>query len=515
MPDIQATRFRTSMQLAVLGCAALAGLLLRLHNLAGEGLWLDELWAATFTQLGLQDTLVAVLRFDVHPPLYYLQLNAWAALFGRSDAALLANSVFWGMATLAAVHLAARRLLGSATATLAVAVTAVAGGEVFYAQELRMYAMMSCLAVIAWYAAARFATEQSRAHGIGVVLDTALLAASHGASVVPVSCVGVFLLLRLGIRESLRPRALLVYALIGLSLLPWLINSFLRGVTHIAPLSLQGVASTVGGWLFGFYPAITAGQAALGCAVVALAAGAALLSGRALRDMALAFLLWPVLFGAAVSVFLRPIWIARGFEFCAPFACIAVAALLVRAWQLAAGRTARFLRAGVVGAGLALLLAMATSSSGQAGAGRKMEYREAAAFLRTYLRPGDVVYTPALFTYWGVARYLVGPSWGDPLAVMDPLRPVRDSNAWDSVYARLGRDWIERLHLLPRTRSVPVLGAELVIGWTPSDAVRNAATLWVVGSGDVRPEDLALCEGEAATRTQFRGMAVHQVNCRR
>src|SRR5690242_5025221 len=90
-----APRFPLSVEILIVSAALLTGLVLRVHGLTADGLWLDEMWEATFAQLGVKDALVAVARLDVHPPLHYLQLNAWAALFGRTDAALLANSVFW------------------------------------------------------------------------------------------------------------------------------------------------------------------------------------------------------------------------------------------------------------------------------------------------------------------------------------------------------------------------------------------------------------------------------------
>jgi uncharacterized membrane protein len=490
------------------------GLLLRSHNIAAEGLWLDELWAATFVQLSLKDTLVAVIRFDIHPPLHYFQLNVWAAVFGRSDLVLLANSVLWSMATLVAVYFFTRKLLGISTAALAVIIVAVSAGEVYFAQELRMYAMISFFAITTWYAASRFVAEQTIVSGLILVAVTALLAASHGASIVPVSCVMMFLLLSFGVRKSLQSRILVVYALVGVSVLPWLLNTYPRGNSNITGLSLYGVTSTVSGWLFGFYPAISGTQAALGSAVVFAAVLFAQTSSPALRNMSLSFIIWPVIFAATISLLGRSIWIARLFEFCAPFACIAVAAGLMRGWRLLANTSLWLPRTTLIIVGGVLTITMVAMSVRQATTGRKAEYREAAAFLAQRVQPSDVIYVPEAAPFWGIARYFVGPSWGSPLEIQDPVRPAQEPTAWDTIYTKLGQNWLQWLGLVPRSRTLQAHGVEMVIGWTPAEMVKTASRVWVLASNHVRLNELILCEIDTVLVVEFRGISVHQVACR-
>src|ERR1700691_4084014 len=78
------------------------GIFLRIVALGREGLWMDEIYSATFAAMPFVDTLVAVLRFDVHPPLYYLQLVVWSAMVDV-DRWLTSNSVLCVAATLLAV----------------------------------------------------------------------------------------------------------------------------------------------------------------------------------------------------------------------------------------------------------------------------------------------------------------------------------------------------------------------------------------------------------------------------
>jgi mannosyltransferase len=487
----------------VLAVAIIVGLALRLHDLTADGLWLDELWGATFAQLGLRDLMVAVIRLDVHPPLYYLQLKLWAALFGASDAALLANSVFWSTLTIAAAFVAARRVLGLETAVMAACLTAVAGGEVYYAHELRMYAMMAFLTVMAWSCCDEYVEKRTIGGGIALAVITGLLATSHGASVVPVSCVLLYLLLRLGIREAFRRGAVLIYLTVGLATLPWIVNSWFHELSHIDAASFALVGETIGGWLFGYRFDPRGVREIAACVIVAAAAIVALMSRRAgntvSRDMVLAFLLWPMLFVFAASVLLRPIWIPRLFEFCVPFAAIAIASALARPGP-------RIVLAGV------LILAMGASSFAQGEAGRKMEYREAAGYLASHVHPGDVIYAPHIRWFWGIARYFVGPDWGNALTIQDPVRPGK-STAWDGIYARLGHDWLARLNLIPLTREIHARDVTLVIGWSPSDTVRAASHVWLVGSNTIEPGDVELCEIGSVTPHVFRGVTVQDIEC--
>lgn len=499
---------RRPLELCLLALVLFVAALLRLRNLNLEGFWLDELMAATFVPLGAKDLLVAVARYDVHPPAYNLQLNLWARLFGASDAALLANSVFWGVATVFGLWAETRRRIGLAFALPAAALAAVAASQVYYSQELRQYAMLSALTVAAWGVADRFARTPDWREGTKLVLLVAFLAATHAASFVPVSCVAIYVVLSVGLRSALQWRYLRVLVLMVLSLLPWLANSMIRGVAHVSPLDVDVVGTTLAGWLFGYYPRLTPGTVVAGTCIVAGAVALAV-QARATRAVALAFLVWPIALVAIVSLLVRPLWIPRLMEFCAPFAALAVAAALVRAWQ-SSWLPAAASRVGVALAAGLLFASMCAAALGQADLGRKMGYREAAAFVRENAAPDAILYVPEHTTYWGVARYYAGPHWGSPLAIGDPVRPAR-STAWDPIYARLGTERLRWLNLVPEAREIRVDNQRLVIGWTPAEVVESADAVWLVGSPKLPLADLALGELEVVRSVPFAGVHVWEL----
>lgn len=492
-------RWHISALAAILAVAAV----LRIHDLTLGGLWMDELWAATYAQLGLKDLLVAVIRYDVHPPVYYIQMKFWSVLFGRSDAALLANSVVWSLLTVLAVHFAASRILSPAVGLLAAALVSVSGSEVYYGQELRMYAMIGALTPTAWYLADRYGRAPNWGRAAGLIAMLIPLALAHGASVVPISCVMIYLALRLGIRASLRPQHLIVFAAAGLMTLPAMVNSMLRGVSHIKGLSADSIGATLAGWLFGYYPPPVGWVIAFGAIIVISTTVIALLHPSA-RWTVCAFVVWPVVFVATISVVLSPIWIARLMAFCAPFACIALSVGLLRlsSWRRILG----------VLAGTAIIVMMTVTSLGQNGDGRKMEYREAAAFLQQNAQAGDLILVPEYVTFWGIARYFAGPSWGNLLKIEEPIRPGT-SPAWDSIYAHLGSEWLFWLNLVPDHRVIEAQGNRMMIGHSPDPTMREPRRIWIVGSGVLHPEDLDLCSPISRRMTQFRGIAVYAWDC--
>ena len=87
-----------SAQWAVAAILA-AALVLRCIGVTSQWLWLDELLAVNWTVHGPWVALVNILRFDLHPPLYYLQLSLWA-LVSHDDVWLMANSIFWSTAAI-------------------------------------------------------------------------------------------------------------------------------------------------------------------------------------------------------------------------------------------------------------------------------------------------------------------------------------------------------------------------------------------------------------------------------
>src|SRR5438445_11688461 len=68
----------------MLGLSALA-LLVRLHALGNQSLWLDEAWQVWYSSLPIHTILTLLPQNDIAPPFYYVALHWWIGMWGRSE----------------------------------------------------------------------------------------------------------------------------------------------------------------------------------------------------------------------------------------------------------------------------------------------------------------------------------------------------------------------------------------------------------------------------------------------
>ena len=123
------------------GCVAV-GVVARF--LAPPELWLDEAQSVAIARLPLPE-LFAALEQDGSPPLYYLLLHGWTAVFGTSATAVRALSAGIGVLTLPLAWHVARRLAGRRVAVALVVLLATSPFLIRYSSETRMYALLVLL----------------------------------------------------------------------------------------------------------------------------------------------------------------------------------------------------------------------------------------------------------------------------------------------------------------------------------------------------------------------------------
>ena len=85
----------------------LAALALRLVNLGGRNLWLDEAFSAWFSAQSFEHLWTVLPTYEAHPPFYYSLLKLWRSVFGDSAVALRMLSVLLGALTVPVVIAAA------------------------------------------------------------------------------------------------------------------------------------------------------------------------------------------------------------------------------------------------------------------------------------------------------------------------------------------------------------------------------------------------------------------------
>jgi 4-amino-4-deoxy-L-arabinose transferase-like glycosyltransferase len=146
------TRAIRDRDLMVLAALTTVGALLRFYQLGGMGLWLDESNSVIIAGEDFSG-LVARLRLDSSPPLYYLLLRVWTQVFGIGPLAVKSLSAVFGTLLIPATYLLGKELAGRRTALWTAVLITVAPLAIYYSREVRMYSLLPLLAVLtAWFA---------------------------------------------------------------------------------------------------------------------------------------------------------------------------------------------------------------------------------------------------------------------------------------------------------------------------------------------------------------------------
>jgi mannosyltransferase len=149
-------RFSTSQIAIFAGLLAilLASLVLRLNRLDAQSFWYDEGNSARIAERSFQ-LIIEGAAGDIHPPLYYLILHDWRAIFGESEAALRLFSVACGALLVLFTYLLGRALRNARTGLIAALFAAISPFAVYYSQESRMYILLALEAAISTWALIR------------------------------------------------------------------------------------------------------------------------------------------------------------------------------------------------------------------------------------------------------------------------------------------------------------------------------------------------------------------------
>lgn len=121
------------------------GFALRLYHLGAESLWYDETVSAYLASQPIPELIAHTAR-DIHPPAYYLLLALWKQLSHPSVAFGLEflyawPSFFFSILVTTLTYAIARRAFGTTAAYWALALCVLHPVQIWFAQEVRMYAL--------------------------------------------------------------------------------------------------------------------------------------------------------------------------------------------------------------------------------------------------------------------------------------------------------------------------------------------------------------------------------------
>ena len=205
----------------LLGVLAIAVLYVavRLWRLTDSCLWFDEIFGVHAALYPWSEMFWFLAQDLIHPPLFYVFLKIWILAGGESLLWLRLFSVFWETLAIFPLVLLCRELKFSSRETFtALIFLAVNGLLVKYAQEVRMYGMLFCIAIFSIWLLARFLNRNEKTTFLWLFIVNLLLVYTHyfGWLVVGSELLAIFIWKRERIWQFL-----LGILFLALSFAPW------------------------------------------------------------------------------------------------------------------------------------------------------------------------------------------------------------------------------------------------------------------------------------------------------
>jgi mannosyltransferase len=135
------------VDVGIIGFVILVGFALRLYRLGDANVWWDEGYGVYLARKDLF-TLAWETAGDVHPPVHYWLLHVWTRLVGESEFAIRFSSVIFGIASIALFYWLGRRTFGREVGLVAATLLATSRFHVEWSQQIRMYTLVTALAVV-------------------------------------------------------------------------------------------------------------------------------------------------------------------------------------------------------------------------------------------------------------------------------------------------------------------------------------------------------------------------------
>lgn len=158
----------------------LLGLILRIYDIGGESLWLDEFISLKFARLNLGG-IIGRIYYDSenNPPLYFMFLHYWIVLFGDSEASLRMTTVVFNTASIIVLYILGRALFNKKTGLLASLIFSVSAYQIYYSQEARAYSLMVLLGLLSLFFLLRLMNKFDLRSAFGYALFSGLLLYTH------------------------------------------------------------------------------------------------------------------------------------------------------------------------------------------------------------------------------------------------------------------------------------------------------------------------------------------------
>ena len=198
---------------------------LRLHDLGADPFWKNELFSMVWVRHPVDFLIGEGARIETNPPLHFLILKAWTAVFGTSEFAARMPSLLAGVAAVVLVMRLGREVAGPAIGLIAGLLLAVTPVHIVFAHEARAYALLPVFALIGMLGASRLLHAAETAPGIPPIsasllfgLGCAGLMHTHATGIFAATALGLATLAALAGSAAPRPALIRLVAAGGLAL---------------------------------------------------------------------------------------------------------------------------------------------------------------------------------------------------------------------------------------------------------------------------------------------------------
>lgn len=395
----------------------------------------DDIWAATSVMGSIVDTIVFTLRFDLHPPLYYVLLNIWAFV-SQSDSWLrLSSSVIHALLT-TSVFIIARRRSGTTAAAVSAILVFLCPALVSYTSNLRMYELIALLSVWLFYYVEKSETGRAldkKSLKIIFILEL-MLVYTHAIGILFVFfhfLYGLSFNYRISKKELYK--WVLLHGCIFLLSTPVLLNSLVKSADHAAIPSFINMLEVYAPVLLPKLPSVLLNI------VVGFGLASVLCFNSRNRQILIFYVVAPAVVYCLVSVLIKPLWLGRNFIFAFPVILIAFSQQL-SVW---AGYQKKLFW---------LLFASFICCS----VGLQFTYKKPAVNpiekelisinnQKSVDEPVCIVVADSIDKYWSLLRYVIGPDWGNPLESQP-----KPSEKWVGILSRVPVGLADALKLIPQ-----------------------------------------------------------------
>ncbi|GAB4518053.1 MAG: hypothetical protein Kow0047_29660 [Anaerolineae bacterium] len=148
--------------MALVTAIVLGAAVLRWFLIGAKPLWLDESFSYWMARQPLEDVWGWLVRIDQHPPLYYLVLHGWIGVLGDSEVALRSLSAVCSLLAVPIVYRLGRAIGGARVGILTAALVATSPLQIQYAQETRMYGLLTLFTALAMWGLAVMVRRSGR-----------------------------------------------------------------------------------------------------------------------------------------------------------------------------------------------------------------------------------------------------------------------------------------------------------------------------------------------------------------